>query len=154
MAWNADSSAWHRIRPAPDEERDGMSIYFDADAVQQRYRELDADRLMLIALSATDAYAEEAILLAREELERRGIHDARFGRRPSATSPVPASTTVAQEALPVFMKVLCVLLPGIAIFVALGYALSGRRSKGVEALFLMVVGWFLWFVAANLMRTL
>nr|WP_298125722.1 hypothetical protein [uncultured Pseudoxanthomonas sp.] len=34
------------------------------------------------------------------------------------------------------------------------YPLSGRRSKGVEALFLMVVGWFLWFVAANLMRTL
>ena len=50
-----------------------MTTDFDADSVRQRYRDLDADQLMRIALAGTDDYSEDAIQLARQELAQRGL---------------------------------------------------------------------------------
>jgi hypothetical protein len=127
-----------------------MSTYFDAEAARQQYREYDSERLMRIALAGIDEYAEEAIDLARQELVSRGMQDARFDR-PPGRSPPPIPGVAARNALPVWMKILCVVMPGIAIFVGAGYMMAGKKDAGGEALFLMVAGWFLWFVAFNLL---
>ncbi len=123
---------------------------FDAAAVRQRYSELDDQPLMAIALSSTDAYAEVAIQLAREELGRRGIHDPRFDVPPAAPSRTMPKKT-SGDALPPLVKLLCVALPGIVIFLAAGYLIAGKKNAGGEALFLMVVGWFAWFLAFKLL---
>ena len=40
----------------------------------------------------------------------------------------------ARNALPVWMKILCVVMPGIAIFVGAGYMMAGKKDAGGEAL--------------------
>lgn len=130
-----------------------MSTDFDAAAVIQRYRDLDADQLLRIAVAGTDDYTEEAIRLAREELMQRGIRDARFDA-PPAGSPPPLPAARPRDRLPVPMKLLCMVVTGAAIFVAAGYMLAGKKNAGGEALFLMVVGWFGWFLLVRLVHHL
>lgn len=122
-----------------------MSTYFDAEKVRQQYREFESDRLMRIALATTDEYDEEAIGLARQELIARGVQDARFDT-PPGRSPPPIPGAKPADALPVVLKVLCVLLPGIVIFLAAGYLMANRKKAAGEALFLMMIGWFLWLL--------
>lgn len=123
-----------------------MSTYFDAASVRQLYREYDADRLMRIALATTEEYGEESIDLARQELIARGISDVRFDRPPGSLSPPPLPGAASADTLPLILKVLCVLLPGIVIFLAAGYLMAGRKKAAGEALFLMMIGWFLWLL--------
>lgn len=122
-----------------------MSTYFDAEKVRQQYREFESDRLMRIALATTDEYDEEAIGLARQELIARGVQDARFDT-PPGRSPPPIPGAKPTDVLPVVLKVLCVLLPGIVIFLAAGYLMANRKKAAGEALFLMMIGWFLWLL--------
>jgi len=122
-----------------------MSTYFDADAARQQYREYESDRLMRIALATTDEYGEEAIDLARQELIGRGIQDARFDT-PPGRSPPPIPGAKPVDTLPLVLKVLCVLLPGIVIFLAAGYLMADKKKAAVEALFLMMIGWFVWLL--------
>ena len=122
-----------------------MSTYFDAEKVRQQYREFESDSLMRIALATTDEYDEEAIGLARQELIARGVQDARFDT-PPGRSPPPIPGAKPTDALPVVLKVLCVLLPGIVIFLAAGYLMANRKKAAGEALFLMMIGWFLWLL--------
>ena len=122
-----------------------MSTYFDADAVKQQYGEYETDRLMRIALATTDEYGVEAIGLARQELIARGIQDARFDI-PPGRSPPPIPGAKPTDTLPLVLKVLCVLLPGIVIFLAAGYMMADKKKAAGEALFLMMIGWFLWLV--------
>ena len=122
-----------------------MSTYFDAEAVKQQYREYESDRLMRIALATTDEYGEEAIGLARQELIGRGIQDARFDT-PPGRSPPPIPGAKPVDTLPLVLKVLCVLLPGIVIFLAAGYLMADRKKAAGEALFLMMIGWFVWLL--------
>ena len=122
-----------------------MATYFDADAVKQQYREYESDRLMRIALATTDEYGDEAIGLARQELIARGIQDARFDI-PPGRSPPPIPGAKPTDTLPLVLKVLCVLLPGIVIFLAAGYLMADKKKVAGEALFLMMIGWFLWLV--------
>lgn len=44
------------------------------------------------------------------------------------------------------LKVLCVLLPGIVIFLAAAYLMADRKKAAGEALFLMMIGWFFWLL--------
>lgn len=122
-----------------------MATYFDANAVKQQYYEYESDRLMRIALATTDEYEEEAIGLARQELIARGIHDARFDI-PPGRSPPPIPGAKPTDTLPPVLKVLCVLLPGIVIFLAAGYLMADKKKAAGEALFLMMIGWFLWLL--------
>lgn len=122
-----------------------MSTYFDADAARQQYREYETDRLMRIALATTDEYGEEAIDLARQELIGRGIQDARFDT-PPGRSPPPIPGARPADPLPLVLKVLCVLLPGIVIFLAAGYLMADRKKAAGEALFFMMIGWFFWLL--------
>ena len=122
-----------------------MSTYFDADAVKQQYGEYETDRLMRIALATTDEYGVEAIGLARQELIARGIQDARFDI-PPGRSPPPIPGAKPTDTLPLVLKVLCVLLPGIVIFLAAGYMMADKKKAAGEALFLMMIGWFLWLL--------
>ncbi len=122
-----------------------MSTYFDAEATRQQYREYESDRLMRIALATTDEYGEEAIDLARQELIGRGIQDARFDT-PPGRSPPPIPGAKPTDTLPLVLKVLCVLLPGIVIFLAAGYLMAGRKKAAGEALFFMMIGWFFWLL--------
>lgn len=128
-----------------------MTTDFDVDAVRQRYRDLDADQLMRIALAGTDDYSEDAIQLARQELAQRGVRDARFDT-PPGRSPPPLPNARPRDHLPWPMKLLCVVVTGVAIFVAAGYMLAGKKNAGGEALFLMVVGWFGWFLLFKLVQ--
>ncbi|KRA40132.1 hypothetical protein [Pseudoxanthomonas sp. Root630] len=131
-----------------------MSTQIDTDAVRQRYRDLDADALMRIALATTDEYGDDAILLARQELLARGVRDARFDTPPGRSPPPIPNARAAQprDHLPWPMKLLCVVVTGAAIFVAAGYMLAGKKNAGGEALFLMVVGWFGWFLLVKLIH--
>jgi hypothetical protein len=100
---------------------------------------------MRIALATTDEYGVEAIGLARQELIARGIQDARFDI-PPGRSPPPIPGAKPTDTLPLVLKVLCVLLPGIVIFLAAGYLMADKKKAAGDALFLMMIGWFLWLL--------
>ena len=123
-----------------------MSTYFDAEAARQLYREYDVDRLMGIALATTDEYSEEAIGLARQELIARGVQDARFDTPPGSHAPPPIPGADSADTLPLVIKVLCVLLPGIVIILAAAYLMANKKKAAGEALFLMMIGWFFWLL--------
>lgn len=121
-----------------------MSEHFDAVAAKQRYTLLDDVALVKIAYGSKVEYLPEAVALAREELNNRGVAES-DGVVISTIATEQSEPLQKDQDLAPALKALCFILTPIPSLLIAGWQLaSGRRRAAKQALAWTLYGLLTW----------
>src|SRR5262245_2128931 len=93
--------------------RDGRAVMssFDAAEAAKRYAQQETEELIRIAFVESDGYLPEAVALAKEELQRRGVDSGVDARVEAVRQEEVVRQKEADMRLSLTLKILCVVLP-------------------------------------------